>query len=86
MGSGPLFRQAPREKVMNLLACDFVVGGMLMYDRQRDVLECLVDGVLVRLIAIAETKAQSRHENRLTATQCAHVHESGHRFHECGHC
>ncbi len=54
---------------MNLLACDFVVGGMLMYDRQRDVLECLVDGVLVRLIAIAETKAQSRHENRLTATQ-----------------
>ena len=28
---------------MNLLACDFVVGGMLMYDRQRDVLECLVD-------------------------------------------
>jgi len=59
---------------MNLLACDFVVGGMLMYDRQRDVLECLVDsesldGVLVRLIAIAEKKAQSRHENRLTATQ-----------------
>ena len=59
---------------MNLLACDFVVGGMLMYDRQRDVLECLVDsesldGVLVRLIAIAEKKAQSRYENRLTATQ-----------------
>lgn len=59
---------------MNLLACDFVVGGVLMYDRQRDVLECLVDsesldGVLVRLIAIAEKKAQSRHENRLTATQ-----------------
>jgi hypothetical protein len=61
---------------MNLSACDFVVGGMLMYDRQRDVLECLVDsesldGVLVRLIAIAEKKAQSRHENRLTATQWA---------------
>ena len=39
---------------MNLLACDFVVGGMLMYGRQRDVLERLVDsesldGVLVRL-------------------------------------
>ena len=61
---------------MNLLACDFVVGGVLMYDRQRDVLERLVDsesldGVLVRLIAIAEKKAQSRHENRLTATQWA---------------
>ena len=59
---------------MNLLACDFVVGGMLMYDRQRDVLERLVDsesldGVLVRLIAIAEKKVQSRYENRLTATQ-----------------
>jgi hypothetical protein len=45
-----------------------------MYDRQRDVLECLVDsesldGVLVRLIAIAEKKAQNRRENRLTATQ-----------------
>ncbi len=45
-----------------------------MYDRQRDVLECLVDsesldGVLARLIVIAEKKAQSRHANRLTAAQ-----------------
>ena len=52
---------------MNLLACDFVVGGMLMYDRQRDVLECLVDsesldGVLVRLIARAE-RMFSGHKN-----------------------
>ena len=45
-----------------------------MYDRQRDVLECLVeseslDGVLYRLIIIAEKKAQYRYADRLSAGQ-----------------
>jgi len=45
-----------------------------MYDRHRDVLECLVesenlDGVLDRLIAIAEKKAQDPYADKLSAAQ-----------------
>ena len=44
-----------------------------MYDHRRDV-ECLIeseslDGVLARLISIAEKKAKDRHSDRLTAAQ-----------------
>ncbi len=45
-----------------------------MSDRHRDVLECLVesenlDGVLGRLIAIAEKKAQDPYADKLSAAQ-----------------
>jgi hypothetical protein len=45
-----------------------------MYDRHRDVLECLVesetlDGVLGRLIAIAEKKAQDPYAGKLSEAQ-----------------
>jgi hypothetical protein len=45
-----------------------------MYDRHRDVLECLVeneslDGVLYRLITIAEKKAQYQYADKLSAAQ-----------------